>query len=408
MMIRTIRPEEVAAVRALCFTAFEANIDRTSSPEASAEQILHAPLTRMQQQYLNTFAAFDEEGVPIATVAHCTQKVRFDGGVERMEAIGDVASLPQAQGTGAVRRMFEEILRQAYGQEVAFSYLYPFSDGYYARLGYACCVKNHIWRLALAQLPAFAHQGVCKPCLPGQQREQDLEKVYARAVEGCNLAVVRQQPEWNRQLRLLTPFRDGSFTYVYYGKEGQPTGYFTYQPDKKERRIECRQFFFTDQDALRGMLHFFRSKNAYYETASITLPSYLPLDLLLNEFHLGGPLHTSYTLQMHGMVRIVHLRRALQAARYGEDGRLVLQVEDPLVPPNQGVFELVWKGHRLVSMQPTDALPQLRLPIGMLSRFVCGGIRPEEIPFLPEAEPEALEQLQRAFPAKTAGIFDYF
>ena len=108
MHIRTIRPQEIAAVRALCFSAFEANIDFTSSPQASAEQILHAPLTRMQQQYLNTFAAFDEQENPIATVAQCTPRARFDGGILQMEAIGDVATLPQAQGTGAVRKMFAE------------------------------------------------------------------------------------------------------------------------------------------------------------------------------------------------------------------------------------------------------------------------------------------------------------
>ena len=210
MHIRTIRPQEVAAVRALCFTAFEANIDFTSSPQASAEQILHAPLTRMQQQYLNTFAAFDEQENPIATVAHCTQRARFDGGIVQMEAIGDVASLPQAQGTGAVRKMFAEILQQAYQQEIPFSYLYPFSEGYYARLGYSCCVKNHIWRLPLSHLPAMSYEGVCRPYLADQQMEAALEQVYSQAAKDWNLSVVREQPEWNRQLRLFIQRPEGA------------------------------------------------------------------------------------------------------------------------------------------------------------------------------------------------------
>ena len=408
MHIRTIRPQEVAAVRALCFTAFEANIDFTSSPQASAEQILHAPLTRMQQQYLNTFAAFDEQENPIATVAHCTQRARFDGGIVQMEAIGDVASLPQAQGTGAVRKMFAEILQQAYQQEIPFSYLYPFSEGYYARLGYSCCVKNHIWRLPLSHLPAMSYEGSCRPYLADQQMEAALEQVYSQAAKDWNLSVVREQPEWNRQLRLFTPFKDGYFTYLYISKEGRPTGYFSYQPNKKERKIECRQLFFTDLDALQGMLQFFRSKNAYYDVLHLTLPSQLPLDLLLTEFHLGGDLHTSYALQMHGMVRIVHLQKALRAARYGEDGRLVLQVTDSLLPQNEGTFEMVWQDHQLVSFQPSCLPPEAKLPISLLSRLVCSGIRQEETPFIPVSNPQALQQMMKAFPPKQAGIFDYF
>lgn len=408
MDIRTITPHELAAVRTLCFTAFEDDIDGTGNPQASAHQILHTPLTRMHQNYLATWAAFDDSGNPIATVAHCTQTAHFDGSHVPLEAIGDVASLPQAHGTGTVRRLFQEILQLAYEQEIPFSYLYPFSDGYYARLGYSCCVKNHIWHLVLSQLPSFSFSGECRPFFTGQDMERDLEQIYNQAVQPYNLSLIREQPEWNRQLKRLDPFRDSYFTYLYYDQNNVPTGYLSYQVHKASRRLECKQFFFVQSDALQGMLAFLKGKQSYYHTVDIPLPCDVPLDLLLTEFHLNSPHNTCYTLEMHGMVRIVHLAAAFRAARFNGSGKFVFSVLDPLLEKNNGIFELIYKDGCFVSLVSCEKVPCIQLTIPLLARFLCAGVRESDLQFLPSCPPQTVELLKKVFPPKVTGIFDYF
>ncbi len=408
MEIRKIRPQEVEAVRALCFTAFEAKIDFTASPKESADQILHRPLTRMHQNYLETWAAFNEENDPIATAAHCTLKARLDGSAVGLEGIGDVASLPQAQGKGTIRILFQNILKEAYEKGVELSGLYPFSDGYYARLGYANCVKNHVWQLCPGQIPSWKTEGICKPYAEGRGMEEHLEQIYEKAAKEYNLSLIRQQPEWNRQLKLFLPHRDGFYTYLYYSVFGEPTGYVSYQADHDSKTLECRQFFFTDADALKGLLLFLKGKAAYYNTVSIPLPCTVPLELLLSEFHLNAPHNPAYTLEMHGMTRIVHLRRALEAARFGPDGALRLAVSDPILEQNSGTFELEWKNGRLNKMEKTTQPADAEVSIAQLTRFLCAGLRQEELSLMPQISAQAALQLEKAFPPKKTTVFDYY
>lgn len=408
MEIRKIQPEEIAAVRAICFLAFEKNIDFTESPERSAEQILHSPLTRMHQNYTETWAAFNEENEPIATAAHCTAKVKLDDSEVKLEEIGDVASLPQAQGKGTVRVLFQKILQEAYEKGVELSGLYPFSDGYYAHLGYSNCVKNHIWKLALNQIPRWETTGICKPYQAGHEMEKDLEQVYKKAAEGYNLSIIREKPEWQRQLMLLLPYRDGFYTYIYYNKEGLAAGYLSYQINRTSGMLDCKQFFYTDVDSLKGLLMFLKGKAAYYGAAQIPLPSSVPLEWMLQEFHLNTPQSSGYSMEMHGMTRIVHLQRALKAVRFGQDGQLRLKITDPLLVQNNGTFEIAWKNNRLCLFEKSSLPADAELSIGQLTRFVCTGLREEECALMPEFSPDVLSRLETAFPPKKTATFDYY
>ncbi len=73
-------------------------------------------------------------------------------------------------------------------------------------------------------------------------------------------------------------------------------------------------------------------------------------------------------------LRLVDLPAALAARRYATAGRLVLRVEDPLCPWNDGVFELEG-GPDGASCRPTRRRPVLRVPVAALATAYLGQTR---------------------------------
>lgn len=406
MEIRTVTAQELEACRRLCFTAFESSIDSTATPGESAAKILSDPVTRMQSTPRNTLAAF-LDGAPAACLSSCIYRVRFDGSEADMAGVGDVASLPRCQGKGVMRELFLQMLSGYYRQRVPFSYLYPFSGTYYAQYGYSYCVKQTLWELNLDKLPHFPREGRMELYSPEQL--DAVKTVYEDFTRGLNLAVCREDMEWRHIIGQFDPAVDRIFTYVYYDEANCPSGYLIYNREQGKHGgiLNCREFCYRSREGLLGLLSFCRSKGAYYEIARIPLPERVPLELLLTEFSLPQNRPTGIRQRMHGMVRVVHVKAALKAARFQGEGRVALNLLDPLLPDNCGLWQIAWKDGQLCSCERRDGCEgaQFTMDIGLFSRLLCRGITPQAASLLPK-ELQALPA--GLFPAKDAGILEYF
>lgn len=410
MEIRDIAtPEELERSRALCYIAFEFNIDDEPSPRASAERILNDPVTRMKQRYENTMAAFDGNGEMQACLSRCTADVAFDGGKVKLLEVGDVASMPGCRGQGVVKELFRTMLLHAHDNGVEFSALYPFSGSYYRQYGYEYCQRLITWQLRLSLLPRFNTGGSLRlytPALTG-----DLKRVYNAFVLGRNLSTVREDIEWYNTAGRFDPAVDKVFTYIYYSKDGEPLGYMTYhnQADTQGSIMRCTQFAYANREGLLGLLDYARSRQAQHNYISLPLPEDVRPELVIPEFNLSAAVKNSMTLSMHGMVRVVNLKNALFAARFEGDGDIVMQLDDGYLPQNNGVWRLQWHSGRCTVFERTDSPPSLRLDISLFSSLLCGGLSPCDLALLPPGCTQADgETLLRLFPRKRVGLFEYY
>lgn len=406
MEIRTVNANELEACRRLCFTAFENNIDGAASPAESAAKILAAPVTRMQSTPKNTLAAF-LSGEPLACLSSCVYRVRFDGSEAAMAGVGDVSSLPCCQGKGVMKELFLQMLFNYYKEQIPFSYLYPFSGTYYARYGYSYCVKQTLWELNLDKLPHFPARGRVELYSPEQL--EAVKAVYGEFTQNLNMAVCREDMEWRHAVGQFDPAVDRVFTYIYYDENNSPCGYLIYnrEPGTHGDILNCREFCYRSREGLTGLLSFCRSKGAYYEYARIPLPESVPLELLLTEFNLPQARTTRVSTRMHGMIRVVHMKAALEAARFQGEGAVNLRILDPLLAGNDGLWRIAWKDGRLQSCEraETSEGAEFTMDIGLFSRLLCKGLTPQAVSLLPKE----LQPLPAGlFPAKDAGILEYF
>lgn len=414
MLIRKIKDDELKRTREICYTAFEFNIDGEETPAKSAEMIRKNPQTRMKQQYLNTYGAFDEDNEMQACVSYCIASINFDGSIAHVAEVGDVASLPCSHGKGAVKGMFREILNDCYQSNVPFSYLYPFSGTYYNQFGYSYCVKNNIWKLSLDQLPNYRTTGTVVGYTP--QRLSDVSEIYRQYTAGRNLSIVREDIEWHYAIGQFDPYRDHVFTYIYYDDTHNPLGYLTYSKQidgKSNTIINCSAFCFVNRNGLLGLLDFLRSKKADYVYAQVSLPSDIDLTYIVPEHSLGAQRSSSAQQKPHGMVRVVHLHEALKLAKPVKSGTVSMNVTDKYLPQNNGKWELSWENGKFISIVQSanteTSKADITLDIALLSRLLCSGISSSQAALLPEGTFDCDIQLFcNLFPVKNVGIFEYF
>jgi predicted acetyltransferase len=105
-------------------------------------------------------------------------------------------------------------------------------------------------------------------------------------------------------------------------------------------------------------------------------------------------------------VRLLDLRAALTARAYADEGRLVLEVSDPLRPHNQGRFVLEAERGG-ASLWPTHIPPDLSLDVADLGAAYLGGVRFTTLAQagrVVEHTPGALHQADRMFTCDPAPL----
>ena len=96
------------------------------------------------------------------------------------------------------------------------------------------------------------------------------------------------------------------------------------------------------------------------------------------------------------MIRLLYLPAFVKNIGAEESQKLIVEIEDRILPENNGVF--LWEfSEERSALVPVKAQPELRISIADLGSFLCGMLGPEELPGLKEAaDPRAVqEKLER-------------
>ena len=313
------------------------------------------------------WAAFDEDGEMMASLLLTDYTVHFDGNHSPMAAFGGVNTLPPYRRNGCIRRCFEEILPQLHAEGCEFSYLYPFSTGYYLQFGYERCVQLIQAQVDLLQLKLPKPTGCFRLAEQRNPRLAAVQAVDRVWEQTFNMIVCREEPHY-RWLLASDPAVKQEFTYVCFDADGTPKRYTTFRIDSNQN-LDCSRFVFTDKDGFLGLLQIFKSLSADHRYVTFRMPMMPAVQYLLPEWNLGA---VQWSLQPHGMVRVIHARKVLEKAKYIGSGHIVLEIQDPLIPGNNGRFAVSFADGKATEVAQTDAAADALLSIGAFSALITG------------------------------------
>ena len=291
--------------------------------------------------------------------------VSFDGGESPMAAIGGVNTLPPYRRAGCIRGCFETILPQLQAEGCEFSYLYPFSTGSYLQFGYERCVQLLQAKVDLLQLKLPQDAGYFRRA---EQRDPLLSAVQAvdRVWEGRYNMMVHRQEAHYKWLLSSDPAVKQEFTYVYFDAQGAAKGYTTFRIDSQQN-LDCSRFVFADKAGFLGLLQVFKSLAADHRYVTFDMPMVQAMQHMLPEWNLGA---VEWKLKPHGMVRVIHVKKVLEKARYIGSGEAVLEIQDPIIEGNNRRFAVTFGDE--VTVVETDAEPDAVLSIGAFSALITG------------------------------------
>ena len=395
MIVRTSRPEEARRINELFAICFE--MPYTNCPiDPEGDDALH-------------WVALNEDGEMMSTLTISDYLVHFDGQSCVMGGVGGVATLPQYRRMGGIRGCFQEALPELFRQDYDFSYLYPFSTGYYRKFGYECCCQGWQWTVDLSQLRPPRSGGTFRLV---EQRHPQVEAI--RALDALwehryNMMVRHKASDYDWVMK-SDPAVKQEFTYVCYDEAGAPTAYVTFrlanQPDG--RNLQCSRFCFSGRQGFLTAMELFQSLSADHAYVKFLTPVIRGWQYLLPEWSQGAVKWE--TLASHGMVRVINVQRVLKKAAYRGSGTVTLDIQDPQIPENTGRFTVNFSDGKALSVERTDNTPDALLTISAFSALIAGVCDLREADgYLGGLEVTgSMDALSQVFYGKPMWIVDYF
>lgn len=398
MITRMLEPYEGYRASLTAAVAFEGRCDYEKEKEANLaltdeeiDQILHpkgAPEPALPSESIRSpkcWATLSDGGETVYSCMNVhTYTVRFGANQTLMGGIGGVATLPPYRRMGGVRACMKAAFRDMYDNGYLFSALYPFSTAYYRQYGFEKGMPVHTWTLPLKDIRPVEAGGRIRQLLPGDSLEA-LTEIYNRFYEDYHLSVIRRT--YDRKMDLEALLNQQRYVYLWENDAGEPRGFMITHRDGSV--LDCTTTFaqrngmlFLDAQAFQAMLTFAKTAfSADYNAIRFSTPACLPMDALIREGASASCKHS-----WNGMLRVVNVQRVLSLCRCRGEGSIILAVEDPLLPENQGNWRITFAPGKANQVEKTTDAPDITLPIGDFSVLICG-VRPaSDLPWMPEVQ----------------------
>lgn len=410
MHARKINPDEVMRTEELFSVSFDSPYSNELSPMELYDKYRSDPQNREQEYCLERFAAFEDDDKTM-TSCFITQpfSVFFDGSQELMYSIGGVATLPQHRKRGGIRMCFEKALPYMYEKEAAFSYLYPFSTAYYRKFGYELCCSSRSYQIVLSHIPAYSTSGSCYLLEPAtaERAAKDIPYIYDTWQCRYNM-MVEGTPYDYRFIESANPFKDQIFTYVCLSSDGEPSAYMTFRCDThpEHRILECSRFIYKNAEGLKGLLSLAKGFASDYRHIRFSLPDSPSLEPVFPEWSMGA---VECKLIPNGMVRVIRVKKVLEDARYIGSGSISLEITDPFIRENNGIFQVDFSEGRCTAITDTAETADIRLSISSFSTLITGGYDTNLLSLFPDVQIHcSMDKAARIFYKKPVYIATYF
>ncbi|MBQ3079731.1 MAG: GNAT family N-acetyltransferase [Clostridia bacterium] len=316
------------------------------------------------------YGCFSDDGKLVSGMAANHYLMNFDGNDVPLCGIGGVVTHPSYRNSGAIRNIFEKLLRNERESGAVFSGLYPFSHAFYRKFGYEVGRVKSIYTIPLSCLSDYACELDTKLLLPDEPADY-LLPVYDAFRKRYSLSIERDLESQKHQTR-SNPYEKNDFTYVIF-ENGEPIAYAAFSPVKKDdgNHAVVRDYAFVTEYAFTKLLGFFHRFRAQFTSVEIELPSDIPIATIVN-----APYELSCTQDANYMIRVLNTQKALSGIVRDFDYRFVIEVTDDFLPENSGKF-LAEPG----KAENTDLPADVSMSIYTLSQIITGAISFEEALF---------------------------
>lgn len=358
MIVRKTTPEESQRVNELFAIAFETPLSNCPADPNNSKAYHWAAFLDNDQEMMSTFTISDFQ-------------IQFDGHSCKMGGIGGVATLPQYRRNGGIRGCFNAALPDMYKKGYDFSYLFPFSTGYYRKFGYECCVQKFGWEVNLALLNPAKTGGTFRLAEKSTPLCDAIRAVNENWERTYNMMVLHDEEDyaWTDK---INPAVTQEYTYVYFDAAGTPKAYTTFKTvmEKDGRNLVCSRFCFVDKEGFTGLMQLFKSLSADHTLAKFNTPVSTALQYLIPEWSLGAAKWN--VLQNAGMVRVINVKRVLEKAKYIGSGQITLDIRDDQIPENTGCYSVSFTDGKATSVEMSDGEADAVMTIPAFSALIAG------------------------------------
>lgn len=348
------------------------------------------------------WGAFAEDGTLEARIINNHYEFYLDGTPVTGGGIGAVSTLPEYRNTGAIRRIFAELLPEARKRGEVLSALYPFNHEFYRKQGYEVVPWRNTYEFAPEVLSGYRFSGQAIPYESGTSAEEYLS-LYDNFAKKYNMSIRRDTDRMLEHLKTEKPFEERKFSWIL-KEDGKAIACLTvtdlyHDPAAIMQVNEC---FWADRRGFNAILGFLGRFTADYGLIRLNLPVGIDLLKLIRS---PKAYDIRKTEGYSFMVRVMNTEAVLNTIRKPADCDFTVRVTDDLLPENSGTWHVTASG----AGPAPNAEPDLTADIRALAQMAVGAANMDEILLRPDVELHAHEEmLRRVFVEKPMSCWEAF
>lgn len=408
MNIRKIKKEELLEVCKLSSLCFEYPFNEKKKEESLLlEEMLSDPTNKGIRHWDQIWGAFDEETAMLSCLNVIPFLFQFDGSQVLATGIGNVCTYPQHRKKGAIKSIFQTILPDMYENNILFSYLYPFSEGFYRKFGYERMSHSTTWDFDLSCFNVPAYSGKFSLYQQGDSLS-DFKAIYDTFSKKHNLMVMRDDNDWSNVTDAKAAYNN-NYAYLYKDIDGIARGYLVFKREVRGQMVilNCRELIFDSPDTLKALLSFCSTYAGDFQQIHFQCPSCYNLEYLCKDY----PQSTShFSMAQNGMVRVVNAKEVLKLARYQGSGTLFLKLTDDQICENSHIFQITYENGAAEDITISDDSSfDIAMTIPAFSAAISGGLKTEDLYWMDSVDIKcSIEKLSSIFYQKPCWINNYF
>lgn len=348
------------------------------------------------------WGAFSEDGGIMARILNYSFESMLDGQAVKNGGIGAVSTLPEYRNAGAIRRIFEKLIPEAYRNGEVFSTLYPFNHAFYRKFGYETVCWRHDYEFAPSVLSGYRFDGKAELWKPGDP-VSEFTALYNRFAAGFNLAVRRDDRRMLDEHLKGEYYRDRKFGYML-REDGKPVAYLIFQDVRHDPMaiLSVQDMAWNGRAGFNALLGFLGRFTADYGTIRMFLPASLQLFSIIRS---PQAYEIAQTVTQGYMIRPVNVKKMLETIKKPDGSRFVIRVEgDEYIAENNGTWEVSENG-----AATTGREPDLTVSIQAFGQLAVGSVNLEEAAYRPDVALHGNEDvLAKVFVRKPVLVEDHF
>lgn len=344
---------------------------------------------KIEKETVEDWGAFAEDGTLTARIVNNKFNFYIDGTPVRAGGIGAVSTLPEYRAGGAIRKIFQELLPEAYRDGEVISTLYPFNHAFYRKQGYETIVFQNDYEFTPAVLSGYRYDGKITRWNPGEPVTEYLD-VYNRSASGYNLALLRDEKTMLEHMKVDKLYQERKFSYLFRsGKEN--IAYITFSDIKMEPAplLRVEESAWVNREGFEAIPAFLARFEADYGQVRLPMPAGIDLLRLLRSpkaYEVRKISHQDF------MVRVVNAGKLLSVIRKPAGCDFTIQVSDELLPENNGTWQVTAEA---VKAADKGSAPDIVVSEKALGQLAVGGINLDEAMLRPDVRIHDKEELLR-------------